>query len=111
MSAGLIRILSVGVALGGLILWMGGWLRDVDRRLARPGKMLGSIGIVPSEAIQKFRRLRILASGGLLIDQFAVAQRIGRQDMLHSVPEHVRVVEVPLHLFDIAVQVPFADLV
>ena len=35
MSAELIGILSVGVALGGLMLWMGGWLRGVDRRLAR----------------------------------------------------------------------------
>ena len=39
MSAELIGILSVGVTLAGLILtaslWIGGWLRDVDRRLAR----------------------------------------------------------------------------
>ena len=43
MSAELIGILSVGAALfvelGGLIvtaaLWIGGWLRDVDKRLAR----------------------------------------------------------------------------
>ena len=39
MSAELIGILGVGVALAGLILtaalWIGGWLRDVDGRLAR----------------------------------------------------------------------------
>lgn len=35
MSAEVIGILSVGVAIGGLILWMGGWLRGVDRRLTR----------------------------------------------------------------------------
>ena len=45
MSAELIGILSVGVALGGLILWMGGWLRDVDRRLARLEGMLEASGL------------------------------------------------------------------
>ena len=39
MSAELIGILGVGSALAGLILtaalWIGGWLRDVDRGLAR----------------------------------------------------------------------------
>ncbi len=45
MSAELIGILSVGVALGGLILWMGGWLRYVDRRLARLEGMLEASGL------------------------------------------------------------------
>ena len=35
MSPELIGILSVGATLAGLMLWMGGWLRDVDQRLAR----------------------------------------------------------------------------
>ena len=46
MSAELIGILSVGVALGGMILWMGGWLRDVDRRLARLEGMLEASGLL-----------------------------------------------------------------
>ena len=39
MNAELIGIIAVGVALAGLIfsaaLWLGSWLRDVARRLAR----------------------------------------------------------------------------
>lgn len=39
MSQELIGILGVGGTLAGLIVavsfWMGGWLRDVDQRLAR----------------------------------------------------------------------------
>ena len=50
MSAELIGILSVGVALGGLILWMGGWLRDVDRRLARLEGMLEASGLLHKQS-------------------------------------------------------------
>jgi hypothetical protein len=35
MSPELIGILSGGATLAGLMLWMGGRLRDVDQRLAR----------------------------------------------------------------------------
>lgn len=50
VSAELIGILSVGVALGGLILWMGGWLRDVDRRLARLEGMLEASGLFQKQS-------------------------------------------------------------
>lgn len=51
MSPELIAIISVGAAplagLGGLIvtaaLWLGGWLRDVDRRLANLGGRVARI--------------------------------------------------------------------
>ena len=53
MSAGLIGILAVGatllVGLGGLIvtaaMWLGGWLRDVDRRLARLEGLIAGSGL------------------------------------------------------------------
>lgn len=35
MSPELIGILSVGATLAGLMLWMGGRLREVDQRVAR----------------------------------------------------------------------------
>lgn len=44
MSPELIGILSVGTALAGLMLWMGGWLRDVDQRLARIEDWFDSLG-------------------------------------------------------------------
>ncbi|MDE0125230.1 MAG: hypothetical protein OXN97_11700 [Bryobacterales bacterium] len=51
MSPELIAIIAVGAALlvglGGLIvtaaLWLGGWLRDVDRRLANLGERVARI--------------------------------------------------------------------
>lgn len=62
MSPELIAIISVGVglfaALGGLIvtaaLWLGGWLRDVDRRLARLGGLIEGAGLfrVPAETAE-----------------------------------------------------------
>ena len=62
MSPELIAIISVGVglfaALGGLILtaafWLGGWLRDVDRRLARLKGLIVGAGLfrVPAEAAE-----------------------------------------------------------
>lgn len=59
MSAELIGILSVGAALfvglGGLIitaaLWIGGWLRDVDKRLAR---VEGRMDTLESVLVQVF---------------------------------------------------------
>ena len=49
MSAELIGILGVGVTLAGLILtaalWIGGWLRDVDRRLARLEGLIEGSGL------------------------------------------------------------------
>ena len=55
MSAELIGILSVGAALAGLILtaslWLGGWLRDVDRRLARLEGLIEGAGLFrPADA-------------------------------------------------------------
>jgi len=44
-----IGILAVGVALAGLIvtavLWISGWLRDVDCRLARLEGLIGGYGL------------------------------------------------------------------
>ena len=58
---------------------------------------------------------RVLVSRCLAaIDQFAVAQGIGGEDALHRVPEHLRVVavvEAPLHLIEVAVEVLGAHLV
>ena len=59
MSAELIGTLSVGAALfvglGGLIitaaLWIGGWLRDVDKRLAR---VEGRMDTLESVLVQVF---------------------------------------------------------
>ena len=49
MSPELIGILSVGAALAGLILtaslWIGGWLRDVGRRLARLEGLIAGAGL------------------------------------------------------------------
>ncbi len=49
MSPELIGILAVGAALAGLILtaalWIGGWLRDVDRRLARLEGLIEGAGL------------------------------------------------------------------
>ena len=55
MSAELIGILGVGIALSGMILtaslWIGGWLRDVDRRLARLEGLIEGSGLFrPMEA-------------------------------------------------------------
>ena len=58
MSPELIGILGVGAALAGLIvtaaLWIGGWLRDVDCRLARLDGLIEGCGLFrprePSEA-------------------------------------------------------------
>lgn len=58
MSPELIGILGVGAALAGLIvtavLWISGWLRDVDRRLARLEGLIEGSGLFrprePSEA-------------------------------------------------------------
>lgn len=58
MSPELIGILGVGAALAGLIvtavLWIGGWLRDVNRRLARLVGLIEGSGLFrprePSEA-------------------------------------------------------------
>ena len=55
MSAELIAIIAVGatllVGLGGLIvavaLWMGGWLRDVNQRLARLEGMVSGLFRTP----------------------------------------------------------------
>lgn len=66
MSAELIGILSVGTALlvglGGLIvtatLWIGGWLRDLDQRMARvEGRMArveGRMDTLGSVLVQVF---------------------------------------------------------
>ena len=49
MSPELIGILAVGVALAGLIvtavLWISGWLRDVDWRLARLEGLIEGYGL------------------------------------------------------------------
>ena len=49
MSPELIGIVAVGIALAGLILtaslWIGGWLRDVDRRLARLEGLIEGSGL------------------------------------------------------------------
>ncbi len=49
MSPELIGILTVGLALGGLILtaslWLGGWLRNVDWRLARLEGLIEGAGL------------------------------------------------------------------
>ena len=49
MSPELIGILAVGVALAGLIvaavLWISGWLRDVDCRLARLEGLIDGYGL------------------------------------------------------------------
>ena len=49
MSPELIGILAVGATLAGLIvtavLWIGGWLRDVDRRLARLEGLIEGSGL------------------------------------------------------------------
>ena len=49
MSQELIGILGVGAALAGLILtaslWLGGWLRDADRRLARLEGLIEGSGL------------------------------------------------------------------
>lgn len=57
VSAELIGILGVGVALAGLILtaslWISGWLRDVDRRLARLEGLFEGAGLFrPSDVVQ-----------------------------------------------------------
>ena len=59
MSAELIGILSLSVALPGLILtaalWIGGWLRDVDRRLAWLGERVARLeGLI--ESLGPFRK-------------------------------------------------------
>ena len=55
MSAELIGILGVGVALAGLILtaalWIGGWLRDVDGRLARLEGLIEGSGLFRVAAV------------------------------------------------------------
>ncbi len=55
MSQELIGILAVGAALAGLILtavlWIGGWLRGMDRRLARlEGLIEGAALFRPAES-------------------------------------------------------------
>lgn len=48
------------------------------------------------------------------MDEFTTAHRVGGEDALHGLPEPVRVVavvEAPLHFFELAVEVPGADLV
>ena len=49
MSPELIGILSVGATLAGLILtaslWIGGWLRDMGRRLARLEGLIAGAGL------------------------------------------------------------------
>lgn len=55
MSAELIGILGVGATLAGLILtaalWIGGWLRDVDRRLARLEGLIEGAGLFRSPEV------------------------------------------------------------
>ena len=55
MSAELIGILGVGAALAGLILtaalWIGGWLWDVDRRLARLEGLIEGAGLFRSREV------------------------------------------------------------
>ena len=55
MSAELIGVLGVGASLAALILtaalWIGGWLRDVDRRLARLEGLIEGAGLFrPADA-------------------------------------------------------------
>ena len=49
MSAELIGILGVGAALAAL--WIGGWLRDVDRSLARLEGLIEGAGLFRSREV------------------------------------------------------------
>ena len=57
MSAELIGILAVGIALSGIILtaslWIGGWLRGVDRRLARLEGLIEGSGLFRATELSK----------------------------------------------------------
>ena len=73
MSAELIGILSVGVALAGLILtaalWMGGWMRALDARVGTVGQRMARLeGLIEGAGL--FRRIdapepaRVAATAG-----------------------------------------------
>ena len=57
MSPELIGILGVGAALAGLIvtavLWIRGWLRDVDWRLARLEGLIEGSGLIRPRELSK----------------------------------------------------------